>query len=98
MPSFDGYGNVLFSSITASASDDIWAVGYGWTDNPRPFAVHWDGTKWSIVAVPSPLNMGYFDAVKAFPGKLWAAGSAYQDEDSGPVYSMSAEFKATSCP
>jgi hypothetical protein len=98
MPNFEDYGNVLFSSITGSASNDIWAVGYGGTDGPHPFVVHWDGTKWSIIAAPRLLNIGSFDAAKALPGKMWTSGSAYQDEDYGPVYAISAQFTSTPCP
>jgi hypothetical protein len=95
MPSFEEYGDVLFSSITASSSDDVWALGYA--GEPRPFAVHWDGSKWSVIPAPRPLNLGSFHESNAFPGKLWVAGSAYQDEDLGPVYTMSAEFKSSPC-
>ncbi|MDQ3705145.1 MAG: hypothetical protein M3437_07960 [Chloroflexota bacterium] len=98
MPNYEDYGHIGLSTLTASAPDDIWALGYSWTDGPRPFALRWNGTEWSIVPAPKILHLGGFAAGKAFPGRLWAAGITYQDEDLGPVYSMSAQIELANCP
>jgi hypothetical protein len=98
MPNYEKYGNVGFGTLAASSSNDVWAVGTSWWGGPHPFALHWDGAQWSIVPAPMSLNLGTFDTAKSFSGKLLAAGITYQEEDHGPVYSMSAEFEFTPCP
>lgn len=45
------------SDVVALASDDVWAAGHRSAVNAGgrarlPFAVHWDGTAWSLIHAP----------------------------------------------
>jgi len=71
--------NVL-QGVAAIAPDDVWAVGYTVSyDAPyRTLAMHWDGSRWSIVDTPSPgspynaLN----DVTAVGPNDVWAVGGS----------------------
>ncbi|QWB21144.1 MULTISPECIES: hypothetical protein [Streptomyces] len=63
------------SGITALGADDIWAVGGSTsTGADSPYAVHWDGKKWTDAKAPAIAD-GRLRAVgKAGDGTLWAVG------------------------
>src|SRR5262249_40015223 len=46
------------TSVAVVASNDVWATGVArdpdWGIMDRPFMVHWDGTRWSLVDTPDP--------------------------------------------
>lgn len=48
-PSPGGKYNTTGASVSAVASDDVWAVGY-WNNNvnDQPYIEHWDGTSWTV--------------------------------------------------
>jgi hypothetical protein len=56
----DGAPNCFcaFTSVTAIAANDIWAVGYQLFPNGGffgiPMAQHFNGTKWTLTPIPSP--------------------------------------------
>ncbi len=76
-------GHNTLSAIRALASNDVWAVGNGWTDQATgvpvetPELIHWNGTSWSSVAPPA--NVGTSDnfltAVTSTGAAVWAVGS-----------------------
>jgi hypothetical protein len=53
-----GAGNNVLTGVAAHAANDVWAVGYD-DDRSGPIPIrktvwmHWDGTRWSVVASPS---------------------------------------------
>jgi hypothetical protein len=50
-----GMDTNILNSVTVVAADDIWAVGYAYSNTDRvshTLTIHWDGTNWSVV--PSP--------------------------------------------
>ena len=56
---------------------DLWAVGSSAsaTGPPRPLAEHWNGVRWSVVAVPSPASGGRLADVSARArDDVWAVG------------------------
>ncbi|HXA43600.1 MAG TPA: hypothetical protein VNV65_11900 [Candidatus Solibacter sp.] len=58
---------------------DIWAVGgAGSSTGSKPFALHWDGVKWSLVAT-APLaagaSAGFNDVAGSATNDVWAVGS-----------------------
>src|SRR5207249_3972914 len=56
----------MLNSVTALASNDVWAVGVSGV-------IHWDGTAWSIVSSP---NVGVLKSVSAIStNNVWAVGS-----------------------
>lgn len=79
------------NTVAALAPDDIWAVGFvtGKVDSDPPFVLqaspvqasqmlleHWDGTQWSIVAVPAPGQGSALYGLARVPttSQLWAVG------------------------
>ena len=62
-------------SLSAVASNDVWASGRG--DSSQPAAVaHWDGTSWTQIVTPvPPTNQGELWGITAGPGgDVWAVG------------------------
>jgi hypothetical protein len=73
-------GNYLFSLDGASPSD-VWAVG---SSSVGALAMHWDGIVWTVV--PTPVDNGWFIAVKAFsPTNVCAVGTAAETSGSQPL-------------
>jgi len=67
------------SAVSASSPTDVWAVGSALdpaTQTTAGFAVHFDGTRWARVAVPSlgGLN-GLSGVTTAGPANAWTVGS-----------------------
>jgi hypothetical protein len=63
--------------IAASATDDVWAVGYNIPDSVRlePPIEHWDGSQWTIVPSPNPSGYSRLTAVATLaPDDAWAVG------------------------
>jgi hypothetical protein len=77
------------TSITAVAPDDVWATGisrdvdYGVLD--APFTIHWNGSKWRLVATPNPGGQGDYTglwgAVAFGSNNVWAVGRVGSDPD-----------------
>jgi hypothetical protein len=80
-----------FSSLTALAADDVWAVGYS-SNGSGPFAEHWDGSSWSIVTTTNPGSNSVFLGVAAAGGSVYAAGST----DPGPENTLAEVWNGTS--
>ena len=63
--------------VDVVADDDVWAVGEkGVGVRSRTFVVHFDGTRWTEVATPSP-GPGFstlFSVSAAAPDDVWAVG------------------------
>ena len=66
--------------VAAASPNDIWAVGRSFSlsrNKTQTLIEHWDGTKWSIVASPSPDNNTFatYEAITAVsPQDVWAVG------------------------
>jgi hypothetical protein len=72
-----------FTSLTADGPDDVWAVGTfaaQSTDNSSIYALHYNGTSWSVASLPQPAAGGILLGVSAVsavsPTSVWVAGSA----------------------
>jgi hypothetical protein len=78
MPDRGGDSNTL-SSVTLSASDDVWAGGQ-WTPDTQeatyyPLLEHWDGFRWSQVKPAIPKGNSAIAAMAAIsPDDVWAVG------------------------
>ncbi len=84
----------VFSALAAISANDIWGVGTG----PLPgagcsgggggFIEHWNGSRWSVVPLPSPAPSGadfsFASVAAASSHDVWAVGSyrAYATEQS----------------
>src|SRR5262249_20924209 len=72
--------NTLFS-VSGSRPDDVWAVGswgslaggYGGKGD-HALALHWDGRRWSRVALPTIRQRSLLSGVLARGGRAWAVG------------------------
>ncbi len=65
--------------VSASSSDNVWAVGY-WrsiAQNYQALVVRWDGSQWHLVANPgeSPAGGDATAVVALAPGDVWVSGN-----------------------
>ncbi len=79
-----------FSSVTAVAADDVWAVGSD-AQAPEgdeafpsePLIEHWDGSAWNVVPSPTFTDGGGLGGVAAVAADdVWAVGSASNGDSS----------------
>jgi hypothetical protein len=83
-------GNFL-NAVAAVATDDVWAVGFSFTCNAllKPMALHWDGTRWSVVSTPK-LNTNDNSALNGIVAlasdNVYAVG--YQPAKNGAVQTL----------
>lgn len=73
--------NVLLAVAPISAND-AWAVGYDTAGGPiETLALHWNGSAWSEVPVPSPGAIGdsLYGIAAVATGDVWAMGTYDQD-------------------
>ena len=78
-PTPAGSSGADFSSVSAAASNNVWAVGRSFTVNSSgvtvstPLVEHYNGTSWSIQTTPA--TGGSLNAVTAIsPTDVWAVG------------------------
>ncbi|PZS06120.1 MAG: hypothetical protein DLM69_00430, partial [Candidatus Chloroheliales bacterium] len=78
-----GAYNASFFDVSASAPNDVWAVGRYLTDQYHYQVIHYNGTTWAQVP-----NSDYFYStlVATSPTDLWVAGSSYIDHYDGSVW------------
>jgi plastocyanin len=68
--------------VGIASANDVWAVGRSSTGSTfEPIAMHWDGTKWSLVPVPNPSTNGAALVSLKVLGShdIWAVGSQRTD-------------------
>jgi hypothetical protein len=78
------------NSVSALASNDVWAVGYRVAGTAQTLVTHWDGASWS--EVPSP-NVGacanWLTSVRALsPNNVWAVGYYYLCDGTSQTLTM----------
>lgn len=99
-PFFDNQpvGGHGLTSVSAVASNDVWAVGGGHDGDEVDFSeiVHWDGSAWTLVPGPTP---GYFHRLEAVEAvahdDVWACGE-YLAEDGSGYHSLYLHWNGTS--
>ena len=70
-----------FNGIAAIAENDVWAVGYVYSNvylNTTPLVEHWDGSQWTVqpCATIQGAQQVYLNAITAVaPNDIWAVGS-----------------------
>jgi hypothetical protein len=68
------------SGLSAPSATDMWTLGAHQTSaGARNLAWHWNGTRWTVMAVPSPGitttgNSGVVGVAAISPANVWAAG------------------------
>jgi hypothetical protein len=74
--------DALLKDVVALSANNVWAVGRtekGALASSQTLILHWNGTKWSVKASPSPGTSGQLDAITALSANdIWAVG-AYTD-------------------
>lgn len=77
----DQGSNETLQGVSAVSHTDVWAVGNDLDaqNNQRPFAIHWNGSKWSQIATPPSKRNGgsssQLTAVAALSSNdVWAVG------------------------
>lgn len=75
--------DILFD-VSAAAPSDVWAVGLSATAvgnaASKPLAEHWNGSQWSIVALPPTPANSSLSAVAARGQTVWALGDQYNPQ------------------
>jgi hypothetical protein len=82
-----GTADNSFGSVSASAPNDVWAVGNFLPDDPKAnpdatlsLAAHYDGMSWSITPTPNAgPNFNTLFGVAAAGGQAWAVGVRQND-------------------
>jgi len=73
--------NVL-SSVSAVASNDVWAVGYNLlypnTATYHTLTEHWDGSQWAIIPSPNQDSSQLYGVAAAGTNDVWAVGTSTQ--------------------
>lgn len=68
--------NYLFG-IAAQSPKSVWAVGnYAVSTGQSTLILHWDGSSWSQVTGPNPLQYNYLQAVATYKSSTWAVGNS----------------------
>jgi hypothetical protein len=84
-PAVGNDAEARLKSVSAVATDDIWAVGSyedfaTGVEQGKSLALHWDGTRWTRVAIP---NLGTTVVLKSVcavsPSLAWAVGDTVTD-------------------
>jgi hypothetical protein len=87
-----GITDTFVEGLSATAPDDIWAVGYYRNDTERyALTLHWDGDQWSLILPPKVgLHTSSLHGVIALgPNNIWAVG----DASSGPSnYTLAVQY------
>jgi alpha-tubulin suppressor-like RCC1 family protein len=69
--------DLSLDGVSAASTTDAWAVGTSEVTENRPFAEHWNGTKWASTTVPLPAGkpQGVLSGTDDLgPGNAWAVG------------------------
>ncbi len=68
--------NNYLTGVAALAANNVWAVGYHCTGDctqVAPLIEHWNGTQWSIIALPDPGRLNGIAAISA--NDIWSVGN-----------------------
>ena len=79
-PAPSGTATDVLVSVAASSSADAWAVGGNYLPidarASHPLVEHWNGTAWTMAAVPQQFGLAGFQAVaEGSPTDVWAVGN-----------------------
>jgi hypothetical protein len=72
-------------AVASRAANDVWAVGGDGYDPAVSLVLHWNGSAWSQLSVPS---IGSLDAVAVAPGRVWIAGGDQVEQFDGTTWAM----------
>ena len=90
-PATTGAAQNALLAVAAVSSSDVWAVGYSIAASYATLAMHWDGSRWSVVPTPNPPTRDFIDgpiltAVTAISGTdVWAVGGQLTGQYESPA-------------
>jgi hypothetical protein len=94
-----GTGDNILVSTAAISPNDVWAVGnsVSTTGFDRALAEHWNGSTWSIIAVPLPTSLhSDLTGVSAIAtNDVWAVG-VYEVNTQGVTHTFAEHWNGTS--
>lgn len=99
-PDVAGNLNIIDGTAAINAGD-IWAVGFTSTPSPNfvdsPLAMHWNGTAWSMVTVPSPsaFSADFNSVVAISTNDVWAVGDYASDALGTNVFTFAEHWNGT---
>jgi hypothetical protein len=86
-PALSGARYTYLTGLAADSASDAWAVGFELTSRSHtsPVAAHYNGTSWSIAALPQQLQLSGLSAVAAVSASnVWAVGDDSSTTATGP--------------
>jgi hypothetical protein len=86
------------AAVSCTSSSACFAVGvYHTSSGPLPFAMHWDGTSWSLksVKLPAETNFGWLKGVSCTASTFCMAVGAYERIGQGK-FTMAQKWNGTS--
>jgi hypothetical protein len=89
----------FLTGVTSAGSKDVWASGYEGNVNntnfAKPYLLHWNGSKWTLVLVPNLGGEGsLLRATTALAaGDVWAVGQTQQLN--GSILTLTEHFNGT---
>jgi hypothetical protein len=98
---FDGVAPQNFlTGVSGTSSTDVWASGY--EDNvdqknfAKPYALHWNGTRWSLVLLPNAGGEGnrLFGTLVLSSNDVWAVGQTQRND--GAILTLTQQYNGTS--
>jgi len=81
-PAGPSQGNEL-AAVAARATNDVWAAGGAGPYPAASLVLHWNGSTWAQVRVPS---IGALDAVTVTPASVWVAGGNKVEQFNGSAW------------
>ncbi len=103
-PSGVAPAKVVVAGLSADSATDVWAIGAhtyisGGSLHSRNLAWHWNGTRWTVMAVPSPGitsagSSGVVGAAAISPANVWADG--FTETTSNTQATVSVHWNGTS--
>jgi hypothetical protein len=79
----------VLSGVTATAWNNVWAVGFTEKAVRQVMILHWNGLRWVRAAYRGPAGSSYLSAVSAVsPSDVWAVGNTIRGTDVGPAFTV----------
>jgi len=83
------YGANQLYDVRAFASNDVWAVGWYWTEiGSAPLIVRWDGRRWRVSPTPEDEDRGLVAVDGTSSSDIWAVGNSLNFVDGHQALAM----------